>query len=929
MPTNTLDVRASRLDLLVHPGNAHTFDFVWPAPLTGRTFTATVGATALTVSVNSATVSVTFTEAVTAALTSATAWKLTETTSGTQDRIVGKVIPNAHGTGGQDDTITVTEDGSTITVTVLGEPGTGSAALADGDKGDITVSSSGTVWTIDNGAVTAAKVAADVATQAELDTEAALARNADNLTSGTVAEARIHSSIARDAEVTAAVAGKANTIAQVVNVLDAPYSAANDGTADDRTAIQAAIDAMDAIGGGTVILANSHKIFSSLTLQPNVQVVGHGADQTQVTYTGTGFAVVGDPGNRGGLRGLQLSCPNVTSTGGAIHIPDPSRFHRLEDLRLSGPADGGPGTAVLFSGESSCNCFHVGELLQIENWASGLRFSGDANAMHFRELWFGGVTKCIHVEALAPDTIGAAEILFERVEFTAAAGGSTCIYLRNNPVRLTFVSCKSDGPTVDLDISGQTSPVVLIGCELNGGNTFAAASDRQAIVALGTDLGYNPQTVLPRAHIGLGTPDTGAISWLDLIADGAHIGARIWNRSTSDGRAAIEFRAERGSSKRYQLGIDPDGAATKGFIFRDVTAGADRITVNTTGQVRLHGDVEIEGSLNHDGSTVGFYGTTPATQQAATNLSTLHAALKLYGLISGTFSDPYQPVDADLTAIAAAGNSAVLAATTASFLMADETKLDGIEAGADVTDAAAVAAAGAVMEADTTTAAMSFVVDEDDMASDSATKVPTQQSVKAYVDASGGGGGGAPTDASYVTVSAEAGLSNETTFATALATWIRQVRKASNETVNNSTVLQNDDALLFALAANEVWDFELLLLVDGATGADIKIAFTVPALATVGWYSYAPQLAETGVPITNASGTAAVRFGGHVTGSATSLSVGTMGTGGTNVTGILVKGSVVNGANAGNLTLQWAQVTATGSDTIVMAGSLLTARRVS
>lgn len=47
---------------------------------------------------------------------------------------------------------------------------------------------------------------------------------------------------------------------------------------------------------------------------------------------------------------------------------------------------------------------------------------------------------------------------------------------------------------------------------------------------------------------------------------------------------------------------------------------------------------------------------------------------------------------------------------------------------------AAVDAAGAVMNSDTSTASMSFVVDEDNMASDSATKVPTQQSVKAYVD---------------------------------------------------------------------------------------------------------------------------------------------------------------------------------------------------
>ena len=64
----------------------------------------------------------------------------------------------------------------------------------------------------------------------------------------------------------------------------------------------------------------------------------------------------------------------------------------------------------------------------------------------------------------------------------------------------------------------------------------------------------------------------------------------------------------------------------------------------------------------------------------------------------------------------------------------DGTKLDGVEALADVTDAANVAAAGAVMESDATTAAMSFVIDEDTLVTNSATKVPTQQSVKAYVD---------------------------------------------------------------------------------------------------------------------------------------------------------------------------------------------------
>ena len=44
-----------------------------------------------------------------------------------------------------------------------------------------------------------------------------------------------------------------------------------------------------------------------------------------------------------------------------------------------------------------------------------------------------------------------------------------------------------------------------------------------------------------------------------------------------------------------------------------------------------------------------------------------------------------------------------------------------------------VDAAGAVMNSDTTTADMAFVIDEDDMVSDSSTKLPTQQSVKAFV----------------------------------------------------------------------------------------------------------------------------------------------------------------------------------------------------
>jgi hypothetical protein len=110
-----------------------------------------------------------------------------------------------------------------------------------------------------------------------------------------------------------------------------------------------------------------------------------------------------------------------------------------------------------------------------------------------------------------------------------------------------------------------------------------------------------------------------------------------------------------------------------------------------------------------------------------------------------------------------------------------EIKLAGIEAAADVTDATNVDAAGAVMNSDLTTAAMSFVIDEDNMASNSSTKVPTQQSTKAYVDTTVS----ALVDAAPGTLDTlnelAAALGDDPSFATTTATNIGlKAAKASN-----------------------------------------------------------------------------------------------------------------------------------------------------
>lgn len=99
------------------------------------------------------------------------------------------------------------------------------------------------------------------------------------------------------------------------------------------------------------------------------------------------------------------------------------------------------------------------------------------------------------------------------------------------------------------------------------------------------------------------------------------------------------------------------------------------------------------------------------------------------------------------------------------YSQTEKTKLAGVEALADVTDAANVDAAGAVMNSDTSTAAMSFVVDEDNMTSNSATKVPTQQSVKAYADTK------QPGDVDLTAIAALVSAANMFAYATGSGTW--------------------------------------------------------------------------------------------------------------------------------------------------------------
>jgi hypothetical protein len=153
-------------------------------------------------------------------------------------------------------------------------------------------------------------------------------------------------------------------------------------------------------------------------------------------------------------------------------------------------------------------------------------------------------------------------------------------------------------------------------------------------------------------------------------------------------------------------------------------------TIEITGSLTLGGDT-VTDSVTLDASPV----TTGQFTQTLQGADGTIALLSDIGAGGGgdMMKATYDPTNINDSAFDTDNHTS--GTTNKVYTATEQTKLSGIEAGADVTDATNVAAAGAVMESDTTTAAMSFVVDEDDMVSDTATKVPTQQSVKAYVDA--------------------------------------------------------------------------------------------------------------------------------------------------------------------------------------------------
>lgn len=135
--------------------------------------------------------------------------------------------------------------------------------------------------------------------------------------------------------------------------------------------------------------------------------------------------------------------------------------------------------------------------------------------------------------------------------------------------------------------------------------------------------------------------------------------------------------------------------------------------------------------------------------------------------------------------------------------------------------------------------------------------------------------------------------------------------KTSNETVNNSAVLQDDDDLLIDVAANAYYEGELYLMFTSAVAAGLKVGFTAPAGASMEASSF----------LVVVSGTLTFNNTNALGGVAGIVSDGTEAP-------YMNKFLLKTAATAGVLQFQWAQNAASVSNTTVNTGSFLRLRRV-
>ncbi len=372
------------------------------------------------------------------------------------------------------------------------------------------------------------------------------------------------------------------------------YGALADGSTDDSTAIQMAIDVAEEKGGGRVLLQNEHSIDTALVISSHCVVLATDGGSSRgslevgarLIYTGDDTYAIKIDGGTGGLHGVEL-----------------------HNFRLENQGSAAKGVWVFNAQNCYFKAVHCREFTA-DNWL----VECDTNVSTIYNTW----VNC------SGWTTGATAIGVRMTEGAAKAVNNNLFLNCNFGLNLTGI--QQDTDCHDNCFSVLELGNCTTGAKLRGRTHFICANIENCTTGIVLTTG-GAGSLSGSIHFSGNSADISNPDVLNVpaVMQGGNAGdSYTWSATNT----ALGFK-----------GATPPSTGGINFVTNDgdpklQRAGSNHITLESSNTL-FSQKVELDDALDHDGSTAGFYGTTPVAKQTgvAVTAAAIHAALVNLGLI--------------------------------------------------------------------------------------------------------------------------------------------------------------------------------------------------------------------------------------------------------------------------------------------------------